>query len=740
MVWPRSRGFAAIAMVALELQPFSALAQSTSAIQVDGTSFALNGDNVSYRFHVDNETGDLITDHFGGLVTEDPISVEIDFVQGWVTKIGRVRREFPDLGRGDFRTPAFQIRQAQGYTVSQFQYQSHDVLEGKPGLPGLPSTFGDSEDASTLVVHLYDNYSSVAADLSYSIFPKYDSIVRSVNITNKGNGTITLEKLASLSVDLPDEDLDLLELKGDWSREGHRVRRKVDVGTQGFQSTAGYSSHLHNPFLALVSSTATESQGNAWGFSLVYTGSFAVDVEKGSQGLTRATIGLNPLQFSWKLRPGQTFTSPECVSVFSEAGVGGMSRQFHRLYRKHLMKSKFAEETRPSLLNSWEGLTYGINESSVTRLAQESADLGAKLFVMDDGWFGNKHPRTSDTAGLGDWQVNKDLFPNGLEALVDDVRDMGLQFGLWFEPEMVNPVSELYEKHPDWAIHAGSYPRTETRNQLVLNLGLPEVQEFVIDSVSNILNSAPITYVKWDNNRGIHETPDPNLDHRYMLGVYRVFEELTSRFPDVLWEGCASGGGRFDPGILQWFPQVWTSDDTDAVERIAIQFGTSLVYPPSAMGAHVSHVPNGVTQRSTSVSFRAHVAMMGGSFGLELDPQDLDEDERAQIPDLLALAEKINPIIVRGDFWRLALPEDTDYPAGQFISEDGSQVVLFAFQTRATINNAWPWFRLQGLDPQARYSVGDTGRTLSGKTLMNAGIQLQFEGDYDSQVIILEKQ
>ncbi|KAG9255623.1 Melibiase-domain-containing protein [Emericellopsis atlantica] len=713
-----------------------------SPITVDGTSFALTGHNVSYRFHVDKDTGDLVTDHFGGYAPEDGLICDPGHPQGWAPALSRSRREFPDSGRGDFRTPAFQIRQSEGSTVSEFKYKSHALVSGKPSLQGLPATFGSDSDVASLKVTLVDEVSSVEAELLYSIFPKYDAIVRSVTVKNTGHDTIVLDKLASFSVDFPYEDLEIIEMKGDWAREGLRVRRKVDVGTQGFQNSTGFSSHLHNPFLSLVSSTTTESQGEAWGFSLVYTGSFAADVEKGSQGLTRAMIGLNPAMFSWPLKASESFTSPEVVSVYSSTGLGGMSRQYHRLFRKHLMKSNFAEKTRPVLLNSWEGTYFDIDEKKITTMAQSAADLGVKLFVMDDGWFGNgKHARIDDLAGLGDWDVNKDRFPQGLEPMVEKITqmkaagtDQKLQFGIWVEPEMVNPKSDLYEAHPDWAIHAGRYPRTEQRQQLILNLSLPAVQEFIIDAMTKLLESAPITYVKWDHNRGLHEAPSPNLDHEYMIGMYRVFDTLTSKFPDVLWEGCASGGGRFDPGILQSFPQFWTSDDTDALERIGIQFGHSIVYPASAMGAHISACPNSMTGRTQSVTFRAHVAMMGGSFGLELDPKGLTDDERKEMPSILALAEKVNQTVVSGDFYRLVLPEDSNNPAGQFISEDGKQVILFAFQTRCTVNYAQPWFRLQGLDAGARYKIGE--KTVSGATLMNVGVQLRFEGDYDSHVVI----
>lgn len=521
--------------------------------------------------------------------------------------------------------------------------------------------------------------------------------------------------------------------------------RSQALTCSSFGSSTGYSSHLHNPFLSLVSPTTTESQGEAWGFSLVYTGSFAVDVEKGSQGLTRALVGFNPLDFSWSLGPGETLTTPECVSTFSEDGIGGISRKFHRLYRNHLMKSKFATETRPILLNSWEGVYFDYNESTIYQLAQETAKLGVKLFVLDDGWFGNEYPRVIDNAGLGDWQVNKDRFPNGIAPLVDKVTGLqaansttDMRFGLWFEPEMVNPNSTLYNEHPDWVLHAGDYPRTLRRDQLVLNVGLPEVQDYIIDALSAILGNASISYVKWDNNRGMHETPGPSTDHKYMLGLYRVFDVLTTRFPDVLWEGCASGGGRFDPGVLQYFPQVWTSDDTDALMRLSIQFGTSLVYPASAMGAHVSVVPNHQTGRTIPMLFRAHVAMMGGSFGFELNPAELSDADRALVPGIVELAERINPVVVRGDMWRLNLPDESNWPAALFVAEDGASAVLFLFQVRSAVNQPLPYVRLQGLDPQARYTVNGT-TTYTGSTLMKTGLQYKLSGDYDSKVVFLEK-
>lgn len=705
---------------------------------------------MSYRIHVDDTTKDLCHTHFGGPVTESEVLPKPNgYWHGWTKGLHRSRREFPDLGRGDFRLPAYQVRSADGHTVSELKYESHEVLNGqkpknKEGLPGL---FGGEGEVDTLVVKLKDEISGLKAELSYSVFPKYDAVVRSARIINGGSEPVTIERLASLSIDFVEEELDIIELRGDWARECRRTKRKVDFGTQGFGSLTGYSSHLHNPFLALAQPHTTESHGDAWGFSLVYTGSFNVELEKNSEGITRAMLGFHPAQFSWKLAPGESVATPECVAVYSSQGIGGMSRSLHSLYRKHLVKSAISEQPRPVLLNCWEGVYFDFHADDIYKMAEETAKLGIKLLVMDDGWFGGeKYNRVNDTVGLGDWDPAPARFPDGLPALIDkvtklDVEGKGekLRFGIWVEPEMVNAKSVLYETHPDWILHAGKYPRTENRNQLVLNLALPEVQDYIIDFMVKLLESANISYVKWDNNRGMHETSSPNSSHEYMLGLYRVLDTLTTKFPDVLWEGCASGGARFDPGIIQYFPQNWTSDDTDALERLDIQFGTSLAYPAATMGAHVSAVPNHVTRRTTPLTFRAHVAMMGGSFGFELDPREFTDEERKQVPEIVTLAEEVNPIVVAGDMYRLRLPEDSSYPAMQFISPDRAKVVLFTFQTRSNVNNHFPYVKMQGLQADAKYKVGDDV-VVSGATLMNIGVRNCYRGDFDSKVLILQRQ
>lgn len=541
-----------------------------------------------------------------------------------------------------------------------------------------------------------------------------------------------------------------------------------------FQSSTGYSSHYHNPFVALVPPTTTDHTGEAYGFSLIYTGSFSVDLEQSpANDRTRVLVGLNPLHLDWALAPGATFTSPEVVSVYEPTqGLGGMSRSYHSLYRHHLSRSKWTLKDRPVLVNNWEATYFDFTADSLTQFATHAASLGIRMFVMDDGWFGDKKPRVNDDAGLGDWMPNPKRFPQGLDKFVQGITDLNtgkslhaakvnggangshkvngdsrggqkMKFGIWVEPEMVNPQSELYDAHPDWVLQAPGYDMTEQRQQLVLDLSQVAVQDYIISCMSTLLSSADITYVKWDNNRGMHELPHPSTAHAYILGLYRILDTLTTNFPDVLFEGCASGGGRFDPGLLHYWCQSWTSDDTDALERLPIQFGTSLVYPPSSMGCHVSACPNEQVHRSTPLWFRAHVAMMGGSFGFELDLAQLPQEEQDQIPRIVELAERVNPYIIRGDQYRLADTNDNNWPAVMYVDEEEKGAVVLAYQIRSVPRGHPPALRLQGLEAGATYELREEGKgkaeKVKGAAMMNQGLWVDWHGDYDSHVFWLTK-
>lgn len=504
---------------------------------------------------------------------------------------------------------------------------------------------------------------------------------------------------------------------------------------------------MHSPFFALVRPDTTEHTGEAWGFNLVYSGSFSAELEKWSRGTTRCILGLNPLHLSWRLSPGEEFTTPEVVLTYSPHGLGGMSRAYHTLYRHHLSRSKHTLQPRPVLLNNWEATYFDMDEDKLLPIAHGAAAAGVKLFVMDDGWFGVKYPRVNDDAGLGDWVVNPKRFKHGLGPFVDKVVDMDvahshakLKFGIWVEPEMINEASELYDAHPDWVLHAGKHERTTGRNQLVLNLGLKQVQDYIIKVIGDVIASAPISYVKWDNNRAMFEMGHPSDAHRYMLGLYRVIDTLTTRFPDILWEGCASGGGRFDAGLLHYWPQHWTSDNTDALDRLYIQFGATLAYPASSMGCHVSAVPNHQSGRTIPIEFRAHVAMMGGGFGFELDLNAITDKEKAKIPGIVALAERVNRFVVRGEMYRLQGPA-TNWPCVEYIVDDEAVVLVYQIRDRVQ-RDEMPRIRLQGLDTAAEYEVevvGEETRRVNGEELVNVGIAFSLRGDYQSKVLFLRK-
>ncbi|ANE46234.1 alpha-galactosidase [Paenibacillus swuensis] len=649
-------------------------------------------------------------------------------------------QEYPVYGTSDFRQPAYGVKLANGTTITELLYVSHTVSAGKPELEVLPATYVEDEsEAETLEITTLDKLTGLKVILSYTVFSELDAITRSVRFVNEGTDNLELQRALSANVDFPHKDFDLLHLAGAWAKERNVAKRPLTVGTQSIESRRGSSSHQHNPFLALMSKDAGEEQGDVYGFSLVYSGNFLASVEVDAYDTARVSMGINPFDFSWLLEPGQSFQTPEAVLVYSPEGLGGMSRRFHKLYRTRLCRGLYRDEVRPVLVNNWEATYFNFNAEKIEDIAKAGKELGIELFVLDDGWFGK---RDSDNSSLGDWIVDRKKLPNGLEDLVKRVRDMEMQFGLWFEPEMVSPDSDLYRAHPDWCLHVPGRRRTEGRQQLILDFSRKDVCDYIIKSLSDVLSSAPITYVKWDMNRNMTEIGSALLPaqrqretaHRYMLGLYRVLEEITTKFPHILFESCSGGGGRFDPGMLYYMPQTWTSDNTDAISRLKIQYGTSMVYPISSMGSHVSAVPNHQVHRMTSLDMRGNVAM-SGNFGYELDLTQFTEEEKSTVKAQVAFYKEVRSLVQQGDFYRLLSPFEGNETAWMFVSEDQRDVFAAYFRVLAEPNDAIRRLRFKGLDPNHSYKVAETGQVYGGDVLMYAGLVLpELHGDYQSAV------
>ncbi|WP_416147215.1 alpha-galactosidase [Salipaludibacillus sp. HK11] len=647
-------------------------------------------------------------------------------------------QEYPTFGNTDFRLPAFQVQHENGSTVIDLQYESHQIFQGKRGLEGLPATYVESEkEAETLEITLYDKVSTLRVILVYSVFNEYDAIARSVRFENEGAKSLSLLKASSANVDFRDGDFQLITLPGAWARE--RDIQKVDLhrGVQSIESRRGTSSHQQNPFMALARKDVTETNGEVYGLNLVYSGNFQGSVEVDQFNYARINIGINPFDFSWLLEAGESFQTPEVVMVYSGEGLGKMSRIFHDLYRERLCRGEFRDKVRPVLINNWEATYFDFNEEKIKDIASVGKELGMELFVLDDGWFGK---RNSDKGSLGDWFVDKNKLPKGIEHLGKEVTELDMEFGLWFEPEMISKNSDLYREHPDWCIHVPDRYRSEGRNQLILDLTRKEVRDEIASRLISILESAPITYVKWDMNRHMTETGSATLPkerqretaHRYMLGVYELMEKITKKFPHILFESCSGGGGRFDPGILYYMPQTWTSDNTDAISRLRIQYGTSLVYPMSAMGSHVSDVPNHQVQRMTSLDIRGHVAM-SGNLGYELDVTKFSAEDKFVISDQVKQYKKIREVIQFGDFHRLLSPFENDDTAWMYVSKDRSEAVVAYFQMFGEANAAYKKIRFRGLNKNELYKITELNKHYYGDELMNIGVNLPFlEGDFQS--------
>lgn len=640
-----------------------------------------------------------------------------------------IKQEYPTFGCGDMRFPAYEIERENGSHVVEFVYKEHKIYNGKPKLEGLPATYVESDDeAQTLELVLEDTSINTRIVLLYTIYEAFPVIARSVRFECDSDEKITLLSAMSACVDLPDKDYEMIDLAGVWARERHVRRHKLDYGIQSIYSMRGCSSYQFNPFLALARENADEFQGQVYGFSLVYSGNFLAQTEVDNYDTARVLMGIHPNGFKWTLGKGESFQTPEMVMVYSEAGLNGMSQTFHKLYRTRLARGTWRDKVRPILINSWEAFYFDFDAPKLLGLADAATDLGMELFVLDDGWFGK---RDDSTSSLGDWYPNEEKLKGTLKELAEKINAKGLKFGLWIEPEMTNKDSDLYRAHPDWLLAEQGKRICHSRTQYVLDFSKKEVREYIGDMLENLLAEVPVSYIKWDMNRTFSEVFSNGNDreyqgkvcHKYILGVYELYERLTSRFPHVLFESCASGGARFDPGMFYYAPQGWTSDDTDAIERLKIQYGTSMVYPVSCMGSHVSASPNHQTNRVTPIETRADVAYFG-TFGYELDLLKLGEEDKAEIRRQIAFMKEKRDLIQKGTFYRLKSPFEGNETAWMIVSEDQKKALVGYYRVMQPVNVGFKRLKLKGLKEDTCYKVSGYAYDCYGDELMQVGMIL----------------
>lgn len=712
--------------------------------------FELDTRNTSYRIGIVDEEGFVGHIYYGQKIRPQKCdqflrTCEAPFVP---SKNNRERCSFMDTfpteysgnGIGDYRESCIAVKTANGSRTVDLKFVDYDIVNGKPGISGLPASFAGEEEVQTLVVHMMDGGCGIDVDLIYSVFEDEDVITRSVSVKNAGDRDIRLTKVYSACIDMDDEDFEMLTLHGSWARERQIERRPIAYGKQSVISLRGESSHQDHPFMAWMTKGTDQTTGDVYGMHFVYSGNFIAQIEKSQFDSIRAVMGIHSEGFEWWLTPGETFTAPEVVLTYSHDGLGQMTRNLHDFYRCHMIRSKYLHQKRPVLINNWEATYFDFDTDKLLAIAKSAAEHGIEMLVMDDGWFGH---RNDDATSLGDWFVNENKIKGGLKHLVDEVNKLGLKFGIWMEPEMISPDSELYRKHPDWAFAVPERTATLSRNQYVLDLSRKEVRDYVYECVHNVISSANIEYVKWDMNRQLTDigsvefTGDRQgeLAHRYVLGVYELQERLVNDFPDLLLENCSGGGARFDPGMLYYSPQIWCSDDTDAIERLSIQEGTELIYPLSTMGAHVSDCPNHTVGRSTPFMTRAHVAL-AGTFGYELDITKISEEERAMIPEQVSMYHKYNDLVREGDYYRVAsYRENGLYDCWMVVAKDKSEALVTYVQVLGRPNVHSRKIKLLGLDVATDYRLDGTEKVYGGDLLMNAGMLIEtMRGDYMSRL------
>ncbi len=721
-------------------------------------AFKLRANNTDYMMKVCEE-GYLAHVYYGNKVPDEDLTYLLRLDESPFTPATNDRDrasfmdtlpfEYPCFGLGDYRESAFKIMDANGMSTCDLRYVSHKMYEGKPKLEGLPATFATEESGcSTLEITMYDKYADIEVVLIYTAFDKLDVITRSAVITNKSEKPFKITRALSACVDFDTDKMDMITLNGSWARERAVERCRLHHGKQLVDSCKGESSHQNNPFVALCDNNADEDKGEVFGFNFVYSGNFYAQAEVTQHKKTRFLMGINPLDFEWLLEKGESFTCPEVVMVHSDEGIGKMSRIFHDLYRNNLIRGEYKDKRRPILINNWEATYFNFDTDKLIDIAKEASKLGIEMLVMDDGWFGH---RDSDNSSLGDWFVYEKKLKGGLKYLVDEVNKLGMKFGIWFEPEMISPDSELYKAHPDWAIQIKGRPLTLCREQYVLDYSRKEVRDHVYGMMKKILDSANIEYIKWDMNRQLTEVGSATLPaerqrelwHRYVLGVYDLMDRLTTDNPHILLENCSGGGARFDPGMLYYSPQIWCSDDTDAIERLKIQHGTSMCYPCSAMGAHVSDCPNHTVGRNTPFKTRGHVAMVG-TFGYELDVTRIPQEDRDAIPAQIEEFNKFNKLVRTGDHYRIGnMFEDNTWDAWEFVAKDKSEALFEFVQVLGRPNERSRRIKLKGLEADAYYyEENEPDKKISGAALMNAGINIAkmwngdgLYGDFCSKIL-----
>lgn len=653
-------------------------------------------------------------------------------------------QEYSTSGVGDFRISAISVTHEDGSNALDLRVREYQIKKGKYEIPGLPAVYAKEDEAETLEITLKDTATEAEVILKYGVFEKEDVITRSVVVKNSGKTPIVINKVHSMCLDIPYGDWEWMHFYGRHTMERQAERVPVLHGISESSSSRGTSSHHQNPAVLLCEKDCTETNGHCIGAALMYSGGFQAQVEKDQLEQIRLVMGIHPDTFEWILEAGEAFYTPEVILSCSTTGFAKLSQNFHHIIRNHVCRGTYQLSSRPVLINNWEATYFDFNEEKILNIARQASKLGIDMMVLDDGWFGK---RDDDCSGLGDWFVNEKKLNGGLKALVEKINAMGMKFGLWFEPEMVSEDSDLYRNHPDWAIQIPGRKPMRSRYQLVLDMSNPEVVDYLYGVMSAILRENHIEYVKWDMNRSISDWYTATLSrgrqmempHRYVLGLYELLEKLTSEFPDVLFEGCSGGGGRFDAGMMYYCPQIWCSDDTDAHERTFIQYGTSFFYPTSTVGSHVSAVPNHQTGRITSIETRGVVAM-AGSFGYELDLNQLSEEEKTVVAKQVTHYKEYQSLIYNGDYYRLANPFEDGMSAWSWISEDKKTILVQGVLFRAKPNVLRKTLRLMGLEAKKNYKIAGTEEVYTGVALMSGGVLLQRAvGDDVSFEIVLEE-